>query len=151
MSKACNNYFSFLLFSISFVYETTGHKIAFSDWSKPKQPDNYKNAEDCVDGNSFKRLWNDNSCGRSLSFVCEWPPTEFCLKGWTQLGDKCYIIPKGKANQATAQGTCKKLGGVLVEPRDKIENKYVLDFVAKHFGRDERFWMGINDKAKEGR
>ena len=74
-----------------------------------------------------------------------------CLDGWTKLGNKCYFIPKGKANQATAQGTCKKLGGVLVEPRDENENKYVFDFVAKHFGRDERFWMGINDKAKEGR
>ena len=73
-----------------------------------------------------------------------------CPHGWTMLGSKCYIIPKDKENQPEAQGRCQKIGGMLVEPRDEKENKQVMDLVAKHFGRDENYWMGINDTKKEG-
>ena len=60
------------------MWLSTGKKFRYSNWTE-SQPDNYNNAEDCLEiGYEFLYwrtynylYWNDNVCSNARSFICE--------------------------------------------------------------------------------
>ncbi|XP_063436765.1 collectin-12-like [Mytilus trossulus] len=54
-----------------FVWEADNTNVTFTDWA-PRQPDNYRNAEDCVHMDyGLSNTWNDNSCSKKVGYICE--------------------------------------------------------------------------------
>ena len=46
---------------------------------------------------------------------------------------------------------CSDLGGKLFEPMNGKENKFVFDYVQKHYGERREYWIGIIHDDAEGR
>ena len=53
-------------------------------------------------------------------------------------------------NYATANQTCKDIGGKLAEPRNQTTNEFFTD-LANEKGIVYEYWIGINDISEEGK
>ncbi|KAK3100720.1 hypothetical protein FSP39_024244 [Pinctada imbricata] len=49
---------------------TDGTALDFTKWA-PKQPDNYKGREDCVELVMYQALWNDQVCSNRRNWICK--------------------------------------------------------------------------------
>jgi len=117
----------------------------FARWA-PGQPDNTANSmgfagdEDCVyiHGVNYPRSdergeWGDHPCEQRLPAVCEVPAT------------KRYVFFAKQLAFDDASSHCKDQGGDLASIQSFDENEAVLGAC-----KNDRCWMGLNDKAVEG-
>lgn len=66
----------------------------------------------------------------------------------TQSGQiKCYEKSTDRKKYEDAVQACKDKGQILAEPKSPQE----LEFIVNKFGTGQSVWLGINDKAVEGR
>ena len=63
----------------------------------------------------------------------------------------CYLIPSGFQTYDVSQVNCNIMGGKLAEPINKEVDLGIALFVRSALGFDERYFVGITDKEKEGR
>ena len=110
----------------SFRCNVNGRAISFTRWHAGEPNNVGKGGEDCTEINfrnwGDKREWNDISCSRTQSFVCE---IIICPAGWTNKAGKCYKFINEKKNFQDAQDFCKEIGGNLACPTSKEENEAI--------------------------
>ena len=72
-----------------------------------------------------------------------------CPEGWTKLPSvkgKCYKLSTYEANFADAEASCLRQNAKLAEPTNDIENRELF-----RFAKSVTFWIGVSDRANEGR
>ena len=113
--------------------------------------------------------WNDDTCTKIWSFVCElypdgtpwgkelhtYPTTGGCKAGWLPFGGNCFNFGNAQPgdrpsnndlaqNYNEAQNTCNLMGGHLATPT----NKYQMAFVAANlYSVSQQVWLGIISTA----
>ena len=139
---ACLSFFRWLgIHDISnegtFVYDSTGEPIGFTDWTNG-EPNNDGGEGDCVVhwqhwANEDVLGWNDRSCDYRTPVVCEAHELanfnlveEITIKQMTsandlvfKIGGIVYSYSSKKASFVSAQQHCAKYGGKLFEPKSK--------------------------------
>ncbi|XP_077359717.1 galactose-specific lectin nattectin-like [Festucalex cinctus] len=73
----------------------------------------------------------------------QWKDTT-CPKGWSRLGDHCYIYHNRERTFSDAERACKTFGGNLVSIHNARENAFVLELI-REGGDDDRAWIGLKD------
>ncbi|XP_016956536.1 accessory gland protein Acp29AB [Drosophila biarmipes] len=73
--------------------------------------------------------------------------TEFIPPGFKQIGSRYFHIQEDiKLNWADAQDTCRRMGGHLAS----IQNREEFDAIVAKLDNSEKYFLGINDRAKKG-
>ena len=134
----------------SFVYESSGSRIAFANW-KTDQPDNINGTEDCAAVINQNGQWIDENCSNiTYNYICEeikevayW---ETCQPGWDLINQKCYKFINKPVKYNAAHDMCRAIGGNLFEPRYETEEQLVSEFYD-----EQTFWIGVTDLLTEGR
>ncbi|XP_074624200.1 uncharacterized protein LOC141882148 isoform X4 [Acropora palmata] len=139
---------------------TPYNKSIYSNWY-PNEPNNMGD-EDCVDLHPTQ--WNDNSCVKEKSYICERPkglpmptfsrstppPTSApiaCPFGWVFYGSSCYLFSDVRKKWADAKTTCRQLGGTLLKIDDANEQHFITWKQTKNW---RTRWIGLTDSFLEG-
>ena len=87
---------------------------------------------------------------RNSTSVTFWTNAK-CPPRWTLKGDKCYFISQTQVQYDGAVEFCTELenGAKLAEPLNEKENENILNILREK--NLKRFWIGVNDRAKEDR
>ncbi|XP_044179085.1 uncharacterized protein LOC114946811 isoform X1 [Acropora millepora] len=140
---------------------TPYNKSIYSNWY-PNEPNDI-GGEDCVE--LFPAQWNDNSCMKEKSYICERPkglpmptfspgipPPTFapiaCPFGWVYYGSSCYLFSDVRKKWVDAKTTCRQLGGTLLKIDDANEQHFISWKLAKFWKTN---WIGLTDSSVEGR
>ena len=100
--------------------------------------------------------WFDEACvSNPRTSICEdlddellfWNP---CPEGWDLINRKCYRFINQMLKFDTAVELCKSLGGQLFEPTFELQEKMVREFYYDMY-QQRAIWIGVTDRAKQGR
>ncbi|CAL9682123.1 unnamed protein product [Knipowitschia caucasica] len=151
-----------------FVY-TDGTAADFLPWA-PHQPDNFNNAEDCVNikgmDHEYPGKFSDDFCTSTKDFICKkakgqgpppQPPTSG--PGWNDkcgswmadpFNDFCYLLNVlSLRTWAEARADCLHQGGDLVSITDPSEQGFI-QAVIQQTPTGVSLWMGGHDSVTEG-
>ncbi|XP_077588380.1 ladderlectin-like [Stigmatopora nigra] len=86
-------------------------------------------------------------CGLSglLTGVLGQTKKGYCPKGWTRLGNYCFIYQHDERTFADSESVCNILGGNLVSIRNRLENAIVREVIRDAAGVFDDTWIGLHD------
>ena len=122
----------------------SGEAVGYTNWEEG-EPNNYGGNEDYATMNfSWRKRWNDDNGDKSYRGVIELDPVE--VVGEQRYNGSRYLLTSGAKNWEAAQAEARQQGGNLVTINSAAEEAWL----KQTFGERD-FWIGINDRAQEGR
>ncbi|XP_066295929.1 sushi, von Willebrand factor type A, EGF and pentraxin domain-containing protein 1-like isoform X2 [Branchiostoma lanceolatum] len=123
----------------------------FTSWAVG-EPNNAGN-EDCVVYGahpSIRNKWNDVPCSLRYRFICQTPAMVLqCPAGYRAFRGACYKAFDAEKTYTESEAVCSSAGGTLAMPQDKSLNTFLIG-LKNSLNPRVRYWIGLNDKAKEG-
>lgn len=140
-------------------------QVDFINWS-PGEPNNFHNAENCVEALFYSGQWNDAPCGIRKNWICSIPrgttprprttlptppaPLDNCpVTGYYRypVNNHCYFVQDGSGNNAKtwreARSVCQTNGGDLVSIGGILEQRFI-DFMIANVSQNT-LWIGFNE------
>ena len=77
--------------------------------------------------------------------------SELQTEHWAYFNGHYYLVVKLEKNWDDASDYCKNRDSYLIEITTDEEMQFVEELVHDYQGSDARFWIGVNDRAKEGK
>jgi hypothetical protein len=113
-----------------------------------RQPDNASKKEHCAEWRAGDQTWNDLPCEVDRYYLCEPRPDSelVCLGQSISVGDRRFCFYSKGVKWPKAADACESTGGRLA----MIDTDAVSAGVRAHFDA-ANWWIGINDREKEGR
>lgn len=118
---------------------TNGAPVKGNNWL-PKEPNNCCGGENCLHINYKKAgKWNDVSCNRKYPFHCQVND----IDGWVFVSGRYLKYFSTPMTFKDADGTCKKLGGIVAYDDHPAVNSYLSKSAKVQ-------WIGATDAGHEG-
>ncbi|XP_064594480.1 macrophage mannose receptor 1-like isoform X2 [Liolophura sinensis] len=134
--------------------------VQFRNWAKNEPNDGY-GGQKCTVVSSTDGYWSDENCGQHYQFVCRQPvgntphvtpaPTKplpgNCRQGWTNFGNKCYLVKDGYYVYNDSVRACKRYGKGfdLVSIVNDDEQAFVYSILNGKIGA---YWIGLNQMQR---
>ncbi len=125
---------------------TDGSAVEGARWAG-RQPDNARNREHCAEFRTHAADWNDLPCDAKRHYLCDAAPDRpfQCLGQSIELGDRRFCFYHRALDWAAAADACETHGGRLA----RVDSVALAVALGAKFGH-ERWWLGANDREKEG-
>ncbi|XP_076824515.1 macrophage mannose receptor 1-like [Clavelina lepadiformis] len=144
-----------------------GTPVGYHFWNI-NEPNFVNKQESCVNMYMDQGTWNDQNCGKVISFICKKPngtvtipitpppnynPKGFCPADWLQYRSYCIKVmgqnETNRLNWTDARDDCMAQGGNLLSISNAQQQAYLTShLVGVNIGP---MWIGLNDIYGEGR